>query len=140
MIDVQHSVRLQPVKKADAAEDRGTRMVAMKAEGKTQREIAEAFGISIDRVRQLMARTQSRARMHAAQPNRAGLSVRTQGVLLALIVEPEVGLSERDRALPARVATLTRTKILNLPNAGHRTIAEIEAWLRERGLDLSGDA
>jgi transposase len=113
-------------------------MIVMRSQGKTHRQIAEAFGISIDRVRQLMARTESRARMLATQPNRTGLSVRAQGVLPALIDEPEADRSERDLRLPERVAALTRAQILDVPNAGHRTIAEIEAWLWERDLYLNG--
>ena len=112
-------------------------MIAMKAQGRTQREIGVAFGVSIDRVRQIMARAQSRARMHAHQPNRAGLSVRAQNVLPLLIAETEADPVERDRLLPERVATLTSRDIRRANNAGKLTLAEIEAWLWEHGLCLS---
>ncbi len=137
-IVVERPAAPRPAKPVDRDEDRGARMIAMKAEGKTQRQIADDFGISIDRVRQLIARTQSRARMLATEPNRAGLSVRAQGVLRDLIDEPEADRSERDRLLPERIAALTRAQILDVPNAGHRTIAEFEAWLWDRGLSLNG--
>ena len=125
-------------KPVDDDENRGARMIAMKAEGHTHRQIAEAFGVSIERARQIMARTQSRARMLATEPNRAGLSVRAQGVLRDLIDEPEADRTERDRRLPERIAALTRAQILDVPNAGHRTIAEFETWLWDRGLHLNG--
>lgn len=128
----------RPAEPDDDEEDRGPRMIAMKAEGKTHRQIAESFGVSIERVRQIMARTQSRATMMATEPNRARLSVRAQGVLRDLIDEPETDRSERDRLLPERIAALTRAQILNVPNAGHRTIAEFEAWLWDRDLTLNG--
>lgn len=138
MIEVARPARPRSVRPGDDGEDRGARMIAMKAEGKTHRQIAEAFGISIDRVRQLMARTQARAMMLADEPNRAGLSVRARGVLYNLIDEPEADRAERDRLLPERIAALTRAQILDVPNAGYRTIAEFEAWLWERGLYLNG--
>lgn len=138
MIELARPVRLRSAKPIDDEETRGARMIAMKRAGKTQRQIAEAFDISVDRVRLLVARIESRDRMLATQPNRASLSVRAQGVLPSLIDEPEVDRSERDRLLPNRVATLTRAQILDVPNAGLRTIAEIETWLWERGLFLNG--
>lgn len=128
----------RPAKPVDDDEDRGARMIAMKAEGNTHRQIAEAFGVSIERARQLMARTEWRARLLATEPNRAGLSVRAQGVLRDLIDEPEADPAERDRRLPERIAALTRTRILDVPNAGRRTVAEIETWLWDRGLCLNG--
>lgn len=139
VIAVNRPARPVSAKAADDADDRGACMIAMKAEGKTQRQIAAAFEISIDRVRQLMERAQSRVRMHAIQPNRAALSVRARNVLPLLIDESETEPSERDRLLPERVAALNRAQILDAPNAGLRTIAEFEAWLWERGLCLSDE-
>lgn len=118
-------------------DDRGARMIAMKADGKTLKQIADAFGIGVDRVRQLMARVQLRARMESAEPNRAALSVRAENVVRSLIDEPEQDPSGRDALLPHRVAALTPTQILDAPNAGRRTVAEIEAWLWDRGLCFS---
>ena len=114
-------------------------MIAMKAKGMKQREIAAAFGISIGRVRDVMAREELRAREEAIQTNRAALSGRANNVLRHLVIEPEADPAERDRLLPERVATLTRGKIMSVGNSGNVTLAEIEAWLWERGLCLSAD-
>lgn len=137
-IAIERPAAPKSAKPVDNDEDRGARMIAMKAEGKSHRQIADAFGISIERARQLMARTESRTKMMAIEPNRAGLSVRAQGVLRDLIDEPETDRAERDRRLPERIAALTRAQILDVPNAGHRTIAEFEAWLWDRDLYLNG--
>lgn len=59
-------------------------------------------------------------------------------MLPLLIHEPEEDTGERDRQIPERVAALTRIDILRAPNAGNRTVAEIEAWLWERRLALYG--
>lgn len=123
--------------RAAVADDRGARMIDMKADGMTLRQIAEDFGISVDRVRELMARAQSRTRMERTEPNRAALSVRAANAVRFLIDEPEQDPGERDALLPSRVAALTRTQMLGVSNAGRRTIAEIEAWLWDRGLGFS---
>lgn len=140
VIEVRRPAPVAPASDVDEADDRAGRMIVMKAEGKTLRQIGTTFGISVDRVRQLMARAQSRAKMHATEPNRAALSIRARNVLVLLIAEPETDRSERDRLLPERVAALTYAQILDSPNAGLRTIAEIEAWLWDRGLTLSNEA
>ena len=124
-------------RQARAADERGAHMIAMKADGKTLRQIADAFGISVDRVRQLIADMQSRTRLEQIEPNRAALSVRAANAVRFLIDEPEQDPRERDAALPNRVAALTRKQVLGLSNAGRRTIAEIEAWLWDRGLSFS---
>ena len=129
----------QPRKKPSDAEERGKRMIAMKAKGMKQRQIAAAFGISIGRVRDVMAREELRAREEAVQTNRAALSGRANNVLRHLVIEPEADPAERDRLFPKRVATLTRRQIMNVGNSGKVTLAEIEAWLWERGLCLGAD-
>ena len=138
VIEVKRPAMRQPRKKPSDAEERGKRMIAMKAKGMKQREIAAAFGISIGRVRDVMAREELRAE-EAIQTNRAALSGRANNVLRHLVIEPEADPAERDRLLPERVATLTRREIMNLGNSGKVTLAEIEAWLWERGLCLSTD-
>ena len=138
VIEVKRPAMRQPIKKPGDAEERGKRMIAMKAKGMKQREIAAAFGISIGRVRDVMAREELRAE-EAIQTNRAALSGRANNVLRHLVIEPEADPAERDRLLPERVATLTRREIMNLGNSGKVTLAEIEAWLWERGLCLSTD-
>lgn len=112
-------------------------MAARKAEGATWRAIGEEFGISKDRVRGVIARAERRSRMQAEQPNRAALSVRAQNALPLVIVEPETNPSERDAKLPGRVTALTRRHLEKTPNLGYQTIAELEAWLWERGLTLA---
>lgn len=139
VIEVQRPAMRQPRQKPSDAEERGKRMIAMKAKGMKQREIAAAFGISIGRVRDVMSREELRAREEAIQTNRAALSGRANNVLRHLVIEPEADPAERDRLLPKRVATLTRGKIMNVGNSGKVTLAEIEAWLWERGLCLSAD-
>jgi len=139
VIEVKRPAMRQPRKKPRDAEERGKRMIAMKAKGMKQREIAAAFGISIGRVRDVMSREELRAREEAIQTNRAALSGRANNVLRYLVIEPEADPAERDRLLPERVATLTRGKIMNVGNSGKVTLAEIEAWLWERGLCLSDD-
>ncbi len=134
VIEVKPPSPAQPAKMLNIANGRGERMIAMKEKGKTLRDIADEFGIGVERVRQIMARVHYRARMDATQPNRATLSVRAYNVLQYLIVEPETDPSERDRRLPERVAALTRNQILKTGNAGKVTVAEVEAWLWERGL------
>ena len=139
VIEVKRPAMRQPRKKPRDAEERGKRMIAMKAKGMKQREIAAVFGISIGRVRDVMSREELRAREEAIQTNRAALSGRANNVLRHLVIEPEADPAERDRLLPERVATLTRGKIMNVGNSGKVTLAEIEAWLWERGLCLSAD-
>jgi DNA-binding CsgD family transcriptional regulator len=126
-----------PTKDVD---ERSRQMLAMKAQGKPLREIAAAFGISIDRVRQLMARAQLRDKMRAEQPNGVALSTRAYYVLKNIIHEPEDDPAERDRHFPERVAALTRVQVFDAPNSGNKTIDEIEAWLWERGLSFSTGA
>lgn len=120
------------------AHDRGIRMAARKAQGATQRAIGEEFGVSKERVRDIIASTQRQTRMRVEQPNRAALSVRAQNALPYVIDEPEDDRAERDKRLPGRVAALTKRQIAKVPNLGKQTIAEIEAWLWERGLTLDG--
>lgn len=115
-------------------DDRGARMAARKAEGATWRAIGEEFGVSKERVRDIIAMSQSRARLHAQQPNRAALSVRARNAIPHIIVEPETDAAERDKLLPGRVAALTRRQIGKVPNLGKQTIVELEAWLWQRGL------
>lgn len=136
-VEIHRPTEVARTSEISAVDERGARAIAMKAEGKTQRQIGVAFGISIDRVRQLMAAAASRARLRETEPNRAGLSVRARNVLLLLIVEPEDDHTDRDRRLPARVAALSRVQLFDAPNAGKGTVAEIEAWLWERGLCLA---
>jgi len=138
--EVNRPAQPAPAAGTDNVDERAMRMLAMKADGKTRRQIAAAFGISAERVHQVIARANSRAEMHAMQPNCAALSVRAINVLRLLIDEPETDPSERDRLLPARVAALTRNDVFNANNAGKRTLAEAEAWLWERGLRLSKEA
>lgn len=123
----------------DGRDDRGARMIAMLAEGQTHRAIADTFGVSIDRARQLIARAEARARLRITEPNRAALSVHAQNVLVLLIEQPEQDGAERDRLLPERVAALTRKQIAEAFSAGKGTLGEIEAWLLERGLTLSDE-
>ena len=111
----------------------------MKAKGMKKRQIAAAFRISIGRVRDVMSREELRAREEAIQTNRATLSGRANNVLRHLVIEPEADPAERDRLLPERVAALTRRQIMNVGNSGKVTLAEIEAWLWERGRCLSPD-
>lgn len=139
VIEVKRPAMRQPRKKPRDAEERGKRMIAMKAKGMKQREIAAVFGISTGRVRDVISREELRAREEAIQTNRAALSGRANNVLRHLVIEPEADPAERDRLLPERVATLTRGKIMNLGNSGKVTLAEIEAWLWERGFCLSDD-
>ena len=100
VIEVQRPAMRQPRQKPSDAEERGKRMIAMKAKGMKQREIAAAFGISIGRVRDVMAREELRAREEAIQTNRAALSGRANNVLRHLVIEPEADPAERDRLLP----------------------------------------
>lgn len=134
--EVRRPVRRAAVQ-ARVDDDRGERMAARKAEGATWRAIGEEFGISKDRVRGVIAQAERRSRMQAEQPNRAALSVRAQNALPLVIVEPETNPSERDAKLPGRVAALTRRQLEKTPNLGNQTIAELEAWLWERGLTLA---
>ena len=117
----------------NASNDRGKRMIAMRAQGKTYREIAVAFGVSVGRARQLIAQVEHRARIVVTQPNRAALSGRAWNVLTALIADAETEPTEYDRLLPERAAALSRTRVFKAFNAGKDTLAEIEAWLWERG-------
>ena len=113
-------------------------MAAMDAEGATQRAIGKAFGISAERVRDIIRTAQARAALFDEQPNRAVLSVRARNALPYVIEEPEESRTECDKRLPGRVAALTRADIGKVPNLGKQTIAELEAWLWERGLSFSG--
>ena len=117
-------------------DDRGKRMAERKAKGATYRAIGAEFGVSKDRVADIIAASQSRARFAGEQPNRAALSVRARNALPHLIEESEDDLTERDRLLPGRVAMLTARQIERLPNLGKHTVNEIELWLWERGLTL----
>jgi hypothetical protein len=118
----------------NGSDERGQRMIAMRAKGKTYREVATAFGVSVDRVRQLITRAEHYAKIVATQPNRAALSTRAWVVLTTLIGHAETDPIEYDRLLPERAAMLGRTRVLKAHNAGKGTLAEIEAWLWERGL------
>ena len=139
VIEVKRPAMRQPRQKPSDAEERGKRMIAMKAKGMKKRQIAAAFGISIGRVRDVMSREELRAREEAIQTNRAKLSGRSNNVLRHLVIETEADPAERDRLLPERVAALTRRQIMNVGNSGKVTLAEIEAWLWERGRCLSPD-
>ncbi len=122
---------------AKDVDERPRQMLAMKAEGRTLREIAATFGISVHRVRQIMARKQLRDKRRAEEPNGVALSTRAYYVLKNIIDEPEDDRAERDRLFPGRAAALTRTQVFDAPNSGKKTVDEIEAWLWERGLFFS---
>lgn len=138
-IEINRPVRPAPVARPRKPDLRGAEMLAMKAGGKTLREIGARFGISTHRVQEIIARVRFRARLLETEPNRAALSGRAQNLLLYLIEQPEADPSERDRLLPERVAALTPARLLAVPNAGKKTIAEIEAWLWDRGHGLGQD-
>ena len=140
-IEIRRPVRASrqiPLASPSSAQERGARMAAMKAQGATQRAIGKAFGISAERVRNVVRRAQARAELLDEQPNRAALSVRARNALPYVIEEPEEDRTELDKRLPCRVAALTRADIGKVPNLGKQTIAELEAWLWERGLSFSG--
>ena len=111
-------------------------MAARKAEGATHRAIGEEFGISKERVREVIAGAKHRERLRDQEPNRAALSVRAWNGLSNSISQPEESPTERDQRLPGRVAALTRKQLSDTPNLGKSTIAEIEAWLWQRGLSF----
>jgi len=131
---LQSAVGAPAIRARNAKDDRGERMIAMRATGKTYHEIAAAFGVSVGRARQLIAQVEYRARMVVTQPNRAALSGRAWNVLTTLIGDTATDPTEYDRLLPERTAALGRTRVLKAFNAGRGTLAEIEAWLWERGL------
>ena len=136
MIEVRCPSRKTSVPTSSPADARGARMAARKAEGTTQRAIAEEYGVSKNRVRDIIATSEYRAKMLDEQPNRAALSARARNALSHLITEPEDDPTERDERLPGRVAALTRRDISLAPNLGKQTIGELEVWLWERGLTL----
>ena len=137
-IEVRKPVRPTPIATRTEAEDRGAQMAARRAAGAKMREIAAEFGISKERVGDLIAQSDQRARIRAEQPNRAALSVRARNALPHIIDEPETDPVERDRRLPARVAALTRRQVEKVPNLGKQTVVELDAWLWERGLTFNG--
>lgn len=137
-IEVRRPSRPVPIAAPPKDDDRGARMAAMKAAGATRRTIGEAFGISKDRVRDIITASQHRARLHDEQPNRAALSIRARNALPHIVDEPEDDPAERDRLLPSRVAAFTRRDFIKVPNLGKQTIVELEAWLWERGLTFDG--
>lgn len=137
-IEVKRPIRHTPLPAQPAAPDQGARMAARQAQGATRRAIGEEFGVSKDRVRDIIAGSQSRATMRAEQPNRAALSVRARNALPYIINEPESDVAERDQRLPGRVAALTRRDVTRVPNLGKQTVVELEAWLWERGLTFDG--
>ncbi|MCH4894975.1 hypothetical protein GO308_17875 [Sphingomonas sp. SFZ2018-12] len=139
-IDGQQTIEVRrpgPVAKRET-DDRGARMAARKAAGATYREIAAEFGVSKDRIRDLIAASERRAKSRIKEPNRSALSVRARNVLPLIIVEPETDPIERDAQLPSRVAALHKRDLKGVPNLGKQTVAELEAWLWERGLVFSG--
>ncbi|MDF0546049.1 hypothetical protein PX699_27195 [Sphingobium sp. H39-3-25] len=71
VIRVKRPARPAPVKKRDEVDARAERIVAMRAGGRTQRQITDEFGIGIERVRQIIARVERKDRMHREEPNRA---------------------------------------------------------------------
>jgi len=103
---------------------RGAQMMAMKAEGKSFREIGAAYGISPARARDVVTWAQNRDARPRMAPNRAALSTRARNLVQSLIDEPESDEMERDRLLPKRVASLTRKRLFAECNAGSRTVAE----------------
>ncbi len=137
-IEVQRPPRPIPIAGPSPAHDRAARMAARKAEGASHRAISEEFGISKERVRDVIAGVQHRASILDQEPNRAALSVRASNALASIIDQPETDPTERDQRLPGRVAALTRKQLRDAPNLGKSTIAEIEAWLWERGLTFMG--
>ena len=137
-IEVRRPVRPAPKDPAGEPEDRGAQMAARKAAGAKMREIAAEFGISKDRVGDLIAKSEREARYRAEQPNRAALSVRARNALPFLIEEPEIDPLERDRRLPERVAALTRRRVEKVQNLGKQTVIELDAWLWDRGLTFDG--
>ena len=139
VIEVYRPRRPLPVHRTDNPEDRAARMIALKAEGKTQRQIATVFGITSARVRQIIEDAQSRAHIRTTQPNHAALSVRAQNALRPLIDEPETDPVERDHLLPARIAALTPSQILRAVGSGKKTLVEVQAWLWKRNLCLSNE-
>lgn len=137
-IEVRKPVRPTPIVTTAQVEDRGAQMAARRAAGAKMREIGAEFGISKERVGDLIVQSEQRTRFRAEQPNRAALSVRARNALPHIIDEPEIDPVERDRRLPERVAALTRRQIEKVPNLGKQTVVELDAWLWERGLTFDG--
>ena len=99
-----------PPSSPSPAEERGAHMAAMKAQGATQRAIGKAFGISAERVREVVRAAEARAKLLDEQPNRAVLSIRARNALPHIIEEPEEDRTERDKRLPGRVAAISRPR------------------------------
>ncbi len=138
VIEVRRPVLPKPVSPTtSAAHERADRMLSRRADGLTIRAVAEEFGLSRDHVAELLASAARRAEMRQTQPNRAVLSNRAMQAVRYLVEETETDPAERDALLPARVAEFTRREIESVPNIGKGTLAEIEAWLWERGLTLA---
>lgn len=137
-IEVRQPSRQVSIATRSPAKERGVRMVTKKAQGATLRAIGKESGISEGRVKQIIAVTENRARLHEDEPNRAALSARARNALRDALDEPERDPGERDKRLPGRVAAFSRRDMGRLPNIGKLAVSEIEAWLWDRGLSFNG--
>jgi len=138
VIEIRRPAPPKPASSAtSAAHERADRMLALRRQGLTTRAIADEFAVSKGRADELVATAARRAEMFKTQPNRAVLSNRALQAIRQLVDEAEEDVAERDARLPSRVAALTRREIGSVPNIGAGTVAEIEAWLWERGLSLA---
>lgn len=104
------------------------KILELRAAGLTYRKIGESIGVSHHRISQLIAEADHKERSGYWDKPRASLSVRASNCLAQ-----DLG---RDFT-PKEVAKLYTVRSLSrLPNLGHKSAAEIVAWLRHHGFEL----
>ena len=111
--------------------ERGAAIYAARQSGETYKKIAGRWGISPALARTLCIAWEWREKRRAegrappaGMPSRAWYALRNGYELRGSDITPE------------RVATFTYDQLVELPNVGAFTIAQVRTWLRTHGLDL----
>jgi hypothetical protein len=111
-------------------DDRVPFMVERRSQGATYREIADEFGLSLERARQIVIKaTRPRPWWRGDK-----LTVRTGNAIYNLLGESFAGLTEAEAALA--VSRLDRRQVERTPNLGKTSLRELDAWLARHGLKL----
>lgn len=113
--------------------EREAAILAAREQGKTLRVIGEEFGLSVERIRGIVARAERKR----ADPNAHELSVRAINVIKNTL--PMFGHDDGNsyygfknpKAVAEQVASAGVKTLKDSNNCGKKTIAEIEAWLNK---------
>jgi hypothetical protein len=128
----RHGLLLDTRKRDELKQARADFMLARREEGATYKQIAEEFGVSLERARQVVIRA-GRRRDHGWSQQ---LSMRLVNVLRNMLGDGFLEWSEREAAVEL-AKRIQRSDLLAQNNFGKKSLLEFEHWLARFGQKLT---